>query len=83
MESLVPSYIRCGMSDQNEKLVAAGKVLLGSARVLSGVALLCGKGLLGSFLHSHHLLKTGIPLARKSIDKGKDMVEDGWEKLTR
>jgi len=59
------------------KLLAAGKVIGGTARIASGVATAFGVGLVGSFLKSHKMRTTAIQVARFSLEGGKKMLQNG------
>ena len=63
------------------KLLAAGKVIGGSARIVSGVATAFGVGLLGSFLRHHHMQRMAPQVARLSVEGGRKMLESGWAEL--
>jgi hypothetical protein len=63
------------------KMVAVGKIGLGSARIVSGLATAFGKGLLGAYLQNHHLTRVAAMVAKSSLEGGGKMVENGWREL--
>jgi hypothetical protein len=66
-------------SDAQAKLKAAGKIALGAARVVGGVATATGHGILGSYLRSHHQMNVAVRLAKSSIEGGGKMFKEGFE----
>lgn len=61
------------------KLQAAGKMALGGGRVLSGIAMASGHGLLGGFFRSHGNLRAAQAIARHTIPAGARTFRDGLE----
>ena len=69
--------------DAKDKMVAAGKVALGAARIASGIATATGHGLIGSYCKSHHQMGVAARLAKSSVEGGSEMIRDGWRDLNR
>jgi hypothetical protein len=55
------------------RLLAAGKIALGAARIVGGVVTATGHGILGSYLRSNH--QTHV--AKSSIEGGGKMCQEG------
>jgi hypothetical protein len=72
--------------DQNRgsgKMAGAGKMLLGGARIAGGLATAMGTGLLGAFLQQHGMIGTARLIGRKSMEKGAELIEEGWQEFTQ
>jgi hypothetical protein len=69
--------------DQKTKktLIGTGKVIGGTARMISGVATATGVGLLGSFLRARHMQITAMRLGQLSFNGGKEMLKQGMKDL--
>jgi hypothetical protein len=65
------------------KIEAAGKIAYGAFRVVSGVMLATGHGVVGSFLRSHHILRAGMGYAKHSVENGVKNIEEGFKEWKR
>lgn len=66
------------MTDQEKaKLVAAGKIALGTARMASAVATATGHGLIGTFCRNHHGMKLAIHIAKLGLRGGRKQLDEG------
>lgn len=63
------------------QLLAYGKVAVGSAKMVSGVATAFGKGIIGSYLKSHNLNRAAVQLAKHSIESGQKLISEGMKDL--
>ncbi|WP_033927322.1 hypothetical protein [Sphingomonas sp. 35-24ZXX] len=61
-----------------QKLKAAGKMAVGAARIVSGLATASGKGLMGSYFRNHGMLNAAVRVAEHSVNAGTAMLEAGW-----
>ena len=61
------------------KLYAAGKMVFGAGRVLSGVVTGTGHGALGAFCRNHHQMRCALMIAKRSIEGGADMFREGLD----
>jgi hypothetical protein len=63
------------------KVAAAGKVALGTVRVVSGLMTATGHGLLGGFLRNHHMMAQAARLGQHSVKGGIDQIKQGVSDL--
>lgn len=69
--------------DQKTKanVVAVGKIVLGSGKIASGLAMALGKGWAGAYLKSHHMTGAAAQFARHSLKAGRELIEEGASEL--
>jgi hypothetical protein len=66
------------MTDQEKaKLVAAGKIALGTARMASAVATATGHGIIGGFCRNHHGMRLAFHLGKLGLKGGREQFEEG------
>jgi hypothetical protein len=80
---LAPGVRRIMSQSVGPKLLAAGKIALGAARIVGGVVTATGHGILGSDLRSHHQMHVAARVAKSSIEGGGKMCKEGWDELNR
>jgi hypothetical protein len=70
------------MDEQKKReLKAVGKIAIGGAQMVGGVATGLGYGV-GSFITGkHHMTALGGRMGLKSFESGKKTLEDGWREL--
>lgn len=66
-----------------QQLKGAGRMVLGAARVVSGVLTATGHGLVGGFLRSHHMTGAAIRLGQASIKAGAKQFQEGLAQVQR
>ena len=59
------------------KLEAAGKIAVGAGRVISGIAMGTGHGLLGAFFRSHGHMMAAQRIAMSSVEAGSATFREG------
>jgi hypothetical protein len=65
------------------KLIAAGKIALGSARMASGLLTATGHGLIGAACRRHHMMRQAFHIGRMSMMGGRHQLDEGlaeWKK---
>lgn len=71
------------MDDKTKaKLIAAGKIGLGAARMASAVATATGHGLIGGFCRNHHGMRLAFHLGKLGLQGGRRQLDEGlaeWE----
>lgn len=68
-----------------ERAIAAGKIGVGAARIVSSLALAAGHGVIGAWLRNHGRMAVAANLARRGFEAGKDLVEEGladWKRAS-
>lgn len=65
----------------NDKLKAAGKIALGTARMAGGVATFFGYGLLGALLRSPGHMQACHRIGTMSFKGGMEMFQEGCREL--
>jgi hypothetical protein len=67
-----------------KKIMAAGKIAFGVARMLSGVATATGHGVVGTYLKNHHMQRQALQLGKMGFEAGQKTLERGiedWKRL--
>ena len=59
------------------KLIAAGKIALGSARIASGLVTATGHGLIGAACRNHHMMNLAVRIGVKSGIAGRNQLDEG------
>ena len=65
------------------KLFAAGKIALGSARIVSGAMTATGHGILGAASRKYHFVPAALRIAKNSVEGGMEMIQDGLDDWKR
>ena len=61
----------------SDKVKAAGKMVIGAARIVSGIATGTGHGLLGSALQSQHMMVQAAKIGSLGCEAGAKMFKEG------
>ena len=61
----------------SDKVKAAGKMVFGAVRVVSGIATGTGHGLLGSALQSQHMMAHAAKIGSLGCKAGAEMFKEG------
>lgn len=61
------------------KLEAAGKMAFGAGRVLSGLAMGTGHGLLGTWMRNHHQMRVAMLMGKRSVEAGARTFREGLD----
>jgi hypothetical protein len=59
------------------KLAAAGTIALGVGKIVSGVSMATGHGLMGSYLKKHHMMGYAARVATQNCKSGADKIREG------
>jgi len=62
-----------------KRMLAAGKIAFGVARVAGGIATATGHGLLGGFMKSHHMTSQALRLGQMGVKAGMKTVDEGLD----
>lgn len=72
------------MTEQEKaKLVAAGKIALGAARMASAVVTATGHGIVGGFCRNHNGMKLAFHLGKLGLKGGREQLEKGLAEWKR
>jgi hypothetical protein len=65
------------------QLKGAGKMAVGAAQVVSGIATATGHGVLGGILRSHQMTGHAVRLGSLSVKAGAKRIQEGYSDLNR
>lgn len=69
-----------------KKIVAAGKIAFGVARMISGIATGTGHGIVGAYLKNHRMQSQAMQLGKMGFEAGQKCANEGideWKALRR